>query len=180
VLSGEAKNTNSIVFCSTRSELEPKIYHTWGEHANHYTTNAVLFLRMILSSEFNFALILDFLTLQYTNNVLGKYNYPLTICSHHWHNGTAPTSLYLTYQIFNIIHDFNCRRICIYLMAMKIQSSCKNMTYCILWQRRSCIYAVTPWRAHQQVKKKLYCYFYYRLISIINISLIRRTSNVNI
>jgi hypothetical protein len=26
-----------------------------------------------------------------------------------------------------------CRRICIHLMTMKIQSSCKNRTYCILW-----------------------------------------------
>ena len=25
----------------TRPELEPTIYHTWGEHANHYTTGAV-------------------------------------------------------------------------------------------------------------------------------------------
>jgi hypothetical protein len=39
--SGEALNTNFIVFGLTRSELEPTIYHTRGEHANHYTTDAV-------------------------------------------------------------------------------------------------------------------------------------------
>ena len=40
-LSGEAKNTNFIVFGLTRSEFEATIYHTRGEHANHYTINAV-------------------------------------------------------------------------------------------------------------------------------------------
>jgi hypothetical protein len=37
VLSGEATKTNCIVFGLTRSGLEPTIYHTRGEHANHYT-----------------------------------------------------------------------------------------------------------------------------------------------
>jgi hypothetical protein len=38
MLSGEATNTNFIVFGLTRSGLEPTIYCTRGEHANHYTT----------------------------------------------------------------------------------------------------------------------------------------------
>jgi hypothetical protein len=42
MLSGEATNTNFIVFGSTRSGLEPTIYHTRGKHANHYITDAVL------------------------------------------------------------------------------------------------------------------------------------------
>jgi hypothetical protein len=37
VLNGEATNSNFIVFGLTRSGLEPTIYHTRGEHANHYT-----------------------------------------------------------------------------------------------------------------------------------------------
>ena len=41
MLNGEAINTNFIVFGLTRSGLEPTIYHTQGEHAYHYTTNAV-------------------------------------------------------------------------------------------------------------------------------------------
>ena len=41
VLSGEATNTNFIVFGLTRSGLEPMIYRTRGEHANHYTTDVV-------------------------------------------------------------------------------------------------------------------------------------------
>jgi hypothetical protein len=41
VLSGEATNGNLIVFGLTPSVLEPTIYHTQGEHANHYTTDAV-------------------------------------------------------------------------------------------------------------------------------------------
>jgi hypothetical protein len=41
MLSGEATNTNFIVFGLTRPELEPTIYHTQGEHANHYATDPV-------------------------------------------------------------------------------------------------------------------------------------------
>ena len=37
---GEAANTDFIVFGLTRIWLEPTIYHTRGEHANHYITNA--------------------------------------------------------------------------------------------------------------------------------------------
>jgi hypothetical protein len=38
----EAANTSFIVFGLTRSGLEPTIYCTRGEHANNYTTDAVL------------------------------------------------------------------------------------------------------------------------------------------
>jgi hypothetical protein len=41
VLSGEATNNNFIVFGLTRLVLDPKIYHTQGEHPNHYATDAV-------------------------------------------------------------------------------------------------------------------------------------------
>ena len=40
-LSREATNTNLILFGFTRSVLELTIYRTRGEHANHYTTDAV-------------------------------------------------------------------------------------------------------------------------------------------
>jgi hypothetical protein len=40
VLSGQATNTNFIVFGLTRSGLEPTIYHTRGEHANQILSNA--------------------------------------------------------------------------------------------------------------------------------------------
>ena len=42
MLNGEATNTNCIVFGLTRPGLEPTIYHTRGEHANHYATDAVM------------------------------------------------------------------------------------------------------------------------------------------
>ena len=42
VLSGEATNNNLKVFGLTRPGLKPTIYRTRGEHANHYTTDAVL------------------------------------------------------------------------------------------------------------------------------------------
>ena len=41
MLSGETTNTNCKVFGLTRTGLEPTIYRTQGEHANHYTTDAV-------------------------------------------------------------------------------------------------------------------------------------------
>jgi hypothetical protein len=40
-LSGEASNTNIIVFGLTLPGLEPTIYRTRGEHSNHYATAAV-------------------------------------------------------------------------------------------------------------------------------------------
>jgi hypothetical protein len=39
--SGEAINTNSIVLGLIQQGLEPTIYHTRGEHANLYSTDAV-------------------------------------------------------------------------------------------------------------------------------------------
>jgi hypothetical protein len=48
VLSGEATNTNFIVFGLTRPWFEPTIYRTQGEHANHYTTAVVLMGNKIL------------------------------------------------------------------------------------------------------------------------------------
>jgi hypothetical protein len=43
-LSGEATNTKFILFGLTRSGLEPTIYHTQGEHANHYITSVWSFM----------------------------------------------------------------------------------------------------------------------------------------
>jgi hypothetical protein len=40
--SGEAANTNFIVFGLIRPGIEPTIYRTQGEHANHRTTDAVV------------------------------------------------------------------------------------------------------------------------------------------
>ena len=45
MLSEEATNTNFIVFGLTRPGLEPTLYRTRGEHANHYATDAVLLTR---------------------------------------------------------------------------------------------------------------------------------------
>jgi hypothetical protein len=42
MLSGEATNTNFIVFGLTRSGLKPTIYCTQDKHADHYTTDVVL------------------------------------------------------------------------------------------------------------------------------------------
>ena len=50
VLNGEATNTNVIVLGLTRSGLEPTIYRTRGEHANHYTINAV---QIIIDTRYN-------------------------------------------------------------------------------------------------------------------------------
>jgi hypothetical protein len=42
MLSREETNTNFIVFGLARSGLAPTIYCTQVEHANHFTTEAVL------------------------------------------------------------------------------------------------------------------------------------------
>jgi len=41
VFSGEATNTNFIVYGLTRSWLEHTIYHSRGELTNNYTTDAI-------------------------------------------------------------------------------------------------------------------------------------------
>ena len=41
MISGEATNTNFIVFGLTQPGLKSTIYRTRGEHANHYATDAV-------------------------------------------------------------------------------------------------------------------------------------------
>ena len=42
VLSGEATDANFIIFGLTRSRLKHTIYRNRGEHANNYTTVAVM------------------------------------------------------------------------------------------------------------------------------------------
>jgi hypothetical protein len=49
MLSGEATNTNLIVFGLTRLGLKPTIYRTIGEYANHYTTDAVIFVLHLIA-----------------------------------------------------------------------------------------------------------------------------------
>jgi hypothetical protein len=51
VFGGEATNTNFIVFDLTRPQLEPKIYRTRGEHANHYVTDAVMYGKITFSRD---------------------------------------------------------------------------------------------------------------------------------
>ena len=41
VLNEENAHTNFITLGVTRSGLEPMIYRTQGEHANHYTTDVI-------------------------------------------------------------------------------------------------------------------------------------------
>ena len=51
MLSGEATNTNFIVFGLTQPRFEPTIYRTRGEQANHYATDTVLKDHVLVSSE---------------------------------------------------------------------------------------------------------------------------------
>ena len=52
MFSGKATRTNFIVFDLTRPGLEPTIYRTRGEHANHYTSDAVHTYINIISCEY--------------------------------------------------------------------------------------------------------------------------------
>jgi hypothetical protein len=47
-LSGEATHTNVIVFGLTRPGFESTIYHTRGEHANHYANDGCIIYMSIL------------------------------------------------------------------------------------------------------------------------------------
>jgi hypothetical protein len=49
MISGEAINTKLIVIGLTRPGIEPSIYHTWDEQANHYTTEVAENPRWLLS-----------------------------------------------------------------------------------------------------------------------------------
>jgi hypothetical protein len=42
LLTGKATNTNYVVIGLTRAGLTSMIYHTRCEHANHYTTDAIV------------------------------------------------------------------------------------------------------------------------------------------
>ena len=46
VLGEETTNTKFIVFGLTHMGLEHTIYHTRGEHTNHFTTDSVLFIKI--------------------------------------------------------------------------------------------------------------------------------------
>ena len=43
-LAEKKQNTNFTVLGLSQPGLEPMIYHTRGEHANHYATDVVLFI----------------------------------------------------------------------------------------------------------------------------------------
>jgi hypothetical protein len=64
VLSGGATNTNFIVFCLTWSGLKSTIYHTRGEHTNHYTTDAVYTVLCTLARQKDCKMGLAFFYLQ--------------------------------------------------------------------------------------------------------------------
>ena len=49
---GEATNANFLVFSLTWTGLEPTIYHTQGEHVNHYIIGFLLSL-MVFDASFN-------------------------------------------------------------------------------------------------------------------------------
>jgi hypothetical protein len=52
LLSGEATNTNFIVFGLTRPGLETTTYRNRGKHANYYSTNAVaILLKLVLKTK---------------------------------------------------------------------------------------------------------------------------------
>ena len=40
---GKQQNTNFILFGLTQYGFKPMIYSTWGENANHYTTDVMYF-----------------------------------------------------------------------------------------------------------------------------------------
>jgi hypothetical protein len=64
MLSEEATNTNFLVFDLTRPGLKSTIYHTRGEHTNHYTTDAVYTVLCTLARQKDCKMGLAFFYLQ--------------------------------------------------------------------------------------------------------------------
>jgi hypothetical protein len=91
VNSGEATNTNCIVFCLTRSGLEPTIYCTRGEHANHYTSK-----------------IKNYYCIRITNYKFSSasFIYPYLCCIKSICNTESTTSTWIT---LSDIHRYNVR-----------------------------------------------------------------------
>ena len=113
VLSGEATNTNFIVFGLIRPEFEPPIYRTRGEHANHYTTDAVTIGQMSFTltnkikhfpipykciiNKFNFMMIDGYNKILIWHCKLTKQYYYSYLCS------CIQISSFETYQNANIV-----------------------------------------------------------------------------
>jgi hypothetical protein len=57
-------------FCQNRSVLEPMIYRTRGEHTNHYTTDAVLNIQILMCYIFLLSKGKDYLCLFVDYNVI--------------------------------------------------------------------------------------------------------------
>ena len=57
MLSGEESNTNLIGFCFDLIGLKPTIYHTLGEHTNHYTTDVVKNIYLFHKVQFVWSMI---------------------------------------------------------------------------------------------------------------------------
>jgi hypothetical protein len=74
VLTGEATNTNFIVFGLTRSGLEPMIYGTRAEHA-HYITPPMRFTDATTASYLNSLLEIDSEEVV-KNDKRNGYNFP--------------------------------------------------------------------------------------------------------
>ena len=78
VLSGEAANTNCIVFGLTRPGLELMIYCTRGEHANHYTTDEVCRFESVFYFLFNSNFLLE-LYLNFLLSLMNIYLYTIRL-----------------------------------------------------------------------------------------------------
>ena len=95
VLSREATHTNFIVFGLTWLGLEPMIYLTQGEHANHYTTDAAEKLihadadknrRKVNTSHIPWVIICVCHNDMYANRYL-KCEMPCLVKQNNWNNG---------------------------------------------------------------------------------------------
>jgi hypothetical protein len=100
VLRGEAK-IPILVFGLTRSGLEPMIYHTRGEHANHYTTKAV---EILLKAALNTITLTPYMTyLIYLSHIIRESIYDST-------TGVSvkePAIKIFTFLIiFHLLHQF--------------------------------------------------------------------------
>ena len=116
--SGEATNTNYIVFGLTRSGLEPTIYRTQDEHANHYTTDAVdifsINIKNVLKFKhdiFHIGLLIISQPISHLGFAFGRYGSLLIITRQIWKKSCfkgmqAVNSIYLLNHIFITFFQF--------------------------------------------------------------------------
>jgi hypothetical protein len=97
VFSGEATNSNFIIFGLTRSGLEPTMYCTRGEHVNHYDTDAIIWRNSCTIADLT---VFNFFSVRHYEKRFNAKNWIWTSAEFNiqW--------LLFFFSLFTILHEF--------------------------------------------------------------------------